>query len=209
VTGVSGHAARPDGVSAVEKALVVKEAIDAFKRDRESASDCATVNLGIFRGGVHPAVIPGDAEMQLNMCYPMADALASDAAGFGFSARPVRERFERLIREREASDPWLSGHPSEIEWIKDLIPFELPTDHWLVREMAETHQEVLGSPTVPYVHPAWSDACYLPRFHQVPMVLYGSGTEGKAHSADEYGEVERILGCSRVLASYLYRKLSA
>src|SRR5205085_9121635 len=32
VQGVSGHASRPDGVSAIEKALVIKEAIDGFKR---------------------------------------------------------------------------------------------------------------------------------------------------------------------------------
>lgn len=209
VEGVSGHASRPDGVSAIEKALVVKEAIDRFKREREAASDCGAVNLGIFRGGVHPAVIPGDAEMQLNMSYPISDAQAAEAAGHGFGARPVREQFETLIREREAADPWLSRHPCEIDWIKDLIPFEFPNGHWLVRELADTHREVLGEPTEPYVHPAWSDACYLPRFHGTPIVLYGSGTEGKAHTADEYGEVERILACSRVLAAFLYRKLAA
>ena len=58
-------------------------------------------------------------------------------------------------------------------------------------------------------NPAWSDACYLPRFREMPIVLYGAGTEGKAHSADEYGEVQRILDCSRVLAAFLYRKLAA
>lgn len=209
VEGVSGHAARPDGVSAIEKALVVKGAIDRFKQEREAASNCGTVNLGIFRGGVHPAVIPGDAEMQLNMSYPIADAHAAEAAGQGFGARPVRERFEVLVREREAGDPWLRSQPCEIDWIKDLIPFEFPAEHWLVRELAETHREVLGAPAEPYVHPAWSDACYLPRFHGTPIVLYGAGTEGKAHSSDEYGEVQRILDCSRVLAAFLYRKLAA
>jgi acetylornithine deacetylase len=206
--GVAGHASRPDGVSAIEKALLVKEAIDRFKREREAASDRAVVNLGIFRGGTHPAVIPGDAEMQLNMCYPIDDARAAEAAGRGFGARPVMERFEALIREREAADPWLRDHPAEITWIKDLIPFELPADHWLVRELGETCREVLGREAEPYVNPAWSDACYLPRFQGTPMVLCGAGSPGKSHGPDEYGEVERILECSRVLAAFLFRKLS-
>ncbi|MBM3458159.1 MAG: M20/M25/M40 family metallo-hydrolase [Armatimonadetes bacterium] len=209
VVGVPGHASRPDGVSAIEKALVVKEGIDQLKREREAASDRATVNLGIFRGGVHPAVIPGSAELELNMCYPISDALASEAAGSGFNGSILMRRFEELVRAREQQDPWLQAHPVEITWVKDLLPFEFAEDHWLVQELADTHAAVLGRPAEPYVHPAWSDACYLPRFRRIPVVLYGAGTDSQPHGAGEYGEVERILDCSRVLAHFLYRKLAA
>ena len=108
VPGVSGHAARPDGVSAREKALVVKEALDAFKRDRESSRKHAAVNLGILRAGIHPAVIPGEAFLALNMSYPIADARAAEEAGAGFGGAPIRADFERRIRERESQDPFLA-----------------------------------------------------------------------------------------------------
>lgn len=209
VTGRAGHASGTDGVSAIEKALVLKEALDAFKRERERNSTCATVNLGIFRGGIHPAVIPGEAEMQLNLCYPIADARAAAESGAGFGGTQVRARFEELLRARETTDAWLREHPARVTWVKDLLPFETPAEHDLVRDLAETHQAVLGRVTEPYVHPAWSDACYLPRFHQVPTVLYGAGTPGKAHSPNESARVEDILDCSRVLAAFLYRRLAA
>jgi acetylornithine deacetylase len=208
VTGVSGHAARPDGVSAIEKALVIKQALDRFKRERESTSDKAIVNLGVFRGGTHPALIAGDALMSLNMCYPISDTLKAEEAGMGFGGKQIMAKFEKIIREQEQTDAWLSGHPAEIVWVKDLIPFELEADHPFTQQLAATHQQILGEAPEIYISPAWSDGCYLPRFCNIPTLVYGAGTPGKAHSADEFAEVERIINCSKVLAAYLYRQLS-
>ena len=219
VTGVSGHAARPDGISAIEKALVIKQALDRFKLERESTSDKAIVNLGVFRGGTHPALIAGNALMSLNMftsftddfvlrCYPISDALKAEGAGVGFGGRQIMEKFEEMIHEQEQTDAWLSEHPAEIVWVKDLIPFELEADHPFTRQLAAMHQQILGESPEIYVSPAWSDACYLPRFCNIPTLVYGAGTPGKSHSADEFAEVERIINCSKVLAAYLYRQLS-
>jgi len=60
VHGQGGHAAAPGGVNAIDKAVIVKGALDAFKQERETAG-AGPVNLGIFRAGVHPAVIPAEA----------------------------------------------------------------------------------------------------------------------------------------------------
>lgn len=209
VPGVSGHAASPLGISAIEKALVVKEALDQFKRDREASRRFAQVNLGIFRAGTHPALIPGEALLALNLSYPIEDALAAQEAGAPFGGGPIRMDFERRIRQREASDPFLAEHPSTITWVKDLIPFETPASHPLVTTLAETHRRILGSDPEITVSGAWSDACYLPWLCGIPTVVYGAGTPGKAHSADEYAEVERIVNCSKVLAAYLCQRLAA
>jgi len=209
VTGISGHAARPDGISAIEKALVIKQALDQFKKQRESTSDKAIVNLGVFRGGTHPALIAGDAMMNLNMCYPISDALKAEKEGAGFGGRQVMTKFEEMIHAQEMTDAWLSENPSEIVWIKDLIPFELEEDHPFTQELAKMHQQILGNVPEIYVSPAWSDGCYLPRFCNIPTLVYGAGTPGKAHSADEFAEIDRIINCSKVLAAYLYKRLSA
>ena len=209
VQGKSGHAARPGSVSAIEKALVVKEALDAYKREREGLGPGRSVNLGVFRGGTHPAVVAGSAVMSLNMSYPAADAFEAEAAGQGFGNAPGREWFEALVRARAGEDEWLREHPPEIDWIKDLIPFELPEEHALVRELAATIQGVLGTPAGVGVNPAWSDACYLPRFAGTPAVVCGAGVPGQAHTAAEYNEPHRIVDCGRVLAAFLYEKLAA
>lgn len=208
VQGKSGHAARPGSVSAIEKALVVKEAIDAYKREREGLGPGRSVNLGLFRGGTHPAVVAGSAVMSLNMSYPAADALAAEAAGQGFGNAPGRERFEALVSARATEDEWLREHPPVIDWIKDLIPFELPEEHALVRELAVTIERVVGKPAAVGVSPAWSDACYLPRLAGTPAVVCGAGVAGQAHTAAEYNEPHRIVDCGRVLAAFLYEKLA-
>jgi acetylornithine deacetylase len=209
VAGRSGHPAAPGNVSAIEKALVVKEAIDRYRSEREALGPGRNVNLGLFRGGTHPAVVAGEAVMSLNMSYPFADAEAAGAAGKGFGNGPERERFEALVGERAGRDPWLREHPPVVEWIKDLIPFELPPAHPLVGELAEAHRRVLGREPAIGVNPAWSDACYLPRFAATPAVVYGAGTPGQAHSAGEYAETWRIVDCARVLADFLARRLRA
>jgi acetylornithine deacetylase len=209
VEGKSGHPAHSGSVSAIEKALAVKEAIDHYRQERESLGPGRNVNLGIFRGGVHPAVVAGSASMSLNMSYPAPDAFAAEAAGAGFGNKPGRERFESLIRERAESDEWLRTHPPVIDWVKDLIPFELPESHPLVQRLAATHREVLGSEPAISVNPAWSDACYLARQGATPSLVYGAGTPGQAHSAGEYAEVERIVHTTRVLTAFLYQALHA
>jgi acetylornithine deacetylase len=209
VDGKSGHPAHQGSVSGVEKALVVKEAIDQYRHERESLGPGRNVNLGIFRGGTHPAVVAGSASMSLNMSYPAADAVAAEAAGHGFGNLPGRQRFEALVRDRSATDEWLREHEPRIDWIKDLIPFELPEDHPLIQRLAAAHRDALGRAPAISVNPAWSDACYLARQGATPTVVYGAGTPGQAHSAGEYAEVERIVETTRVLTAFLYRELHA
>jgi acetylornithine deacetylase len=209
VEGRSGHPARAGSVSAIEKALVAKEAIDRYKLEQEGLGEGRNVNLGVFRGGIHPSVVAGAALMSLNMSYPAADAVAAEAAGRGFGNAPGRERFEALVQERCRQDPWLREHPPRIDWIKDLIPFELPETHPLVQDLAAAHRQVLGQEPAVVVNPAWSDACYLPRFAGTPAVVYGAGTPGQAHSAGEYAETWRIVDCARVLTAFLYQQLRA
>jgi acetylornithine deacetylase/succinyl-diaminopimelate desuccinylase-like protein len=195
VRGQGGHAAGPGGVNAIDKAVLVKGAVDAFKRERESAQAGARVNLGIFRAGVHPAIIPAEALLAFNASTTIADDSAK-----------VRARFEQVLRDHEARDEWLRDHPAAVEWIKDLAPYETPADHWLVRDLASAHQRVLGQPRKVDVNPAWSDACWLAR-EGVPTVNYGAATPGQPHSDGEYAELSRMVDCCKVLTAFLYEQL--
>jgi len=197
VRGQGGHAAGPGGVNAIDKAVCVKGALDAFKREREAAQKGARVNLGIFRAGTHPAVIPTDALLAFNASTTVKDDSAK-----------VRARFEQMLREHEARDEWLRGHPAAIEWIKDLAPYETPADHWLVRDLASAHVRVLGQAAKVELNPAWSDACWLAR-EGIPTVNYGAGTPGQAHSDGEHAELSRIVDCCKVLTAFLYEQLQA
>jgi acetylornithine deacetylase len=209
VEGKEGHAAYGTGVSALEKALVVKGAIDRFKRDREAARPNARVNLGIFRAGVHPAVVPGSAYLSLNVVYEVDEAAAAQRRTGVWGAAPLRDDFERRIRAVEAGDDWLREHPSRIEWVKDLIPFSMPEDLVLASKLAHAHQDATGK-SAAYEHMVgWTDACYYAALAGIPTVLYGPARHGAAHTADESVEIDALVEATAGLALFLLRELSA
>jgi len=209
VEGREAHSASGRGVSAIEKALVVKRGIDAFSEERRCAHPDAVVNLGIFRAGVHPAVVPGSAYLSLNIVYEVEEAQEAEARGLGWGGMPLRRRFEDLIRRAEAQDPWLAEHPSRITWVKDLLPYRTDPDAPLVRELADVVREILGMDPVVQEIPAWGDAAYLARLGGMPTVMFGPGKGEKCHSPDEYVEISDLIAATEVLAVYIARRLGA
>ncbi len=208
VTGKMGHAARGSGVSGIEKGLLVKRGIDAFKLERETARPNCRVNLGIFNSGVHAAVVPGAAYMSMNIVYDVEEAEQAQADGRGWSGAPIRERFEQVIREHEADDEWLREHPSEITWVKDLIPFEQDSaDPWVVK-MEETYREVLGESPVVDKMMAWSDAAFPCALGGISTILMGPSLSSEPHGPAEHIVIEDMVHCTQVLAVFLARTLS-
>ncbi len=207
VTGQEGHAAYGTGVSALDKALIVKSAIDDFGNGRLAARpDCRT-NIGILDCGVHPAVVPGKARMSLNMVYHYDEALSAEQAGHSFGAGPIREGFEAAIAGADAGDEWLSGHPSRVEWVKDLVPFSVPEDAPAIQRLATMHGEMIGT-TPEFNHMVgWSDACYYAHHAGTPTVLFGPGKSGFAHSPDEHVEIDSLVNVCKVLACFLAEEM--
>lgn len=209
VTGKEGHAAYGTGVSAIEKGLVVKSAIDGFKHDRESARPQARVNLGIFHAGVHPAVVPGKAYLSLNTVYEVDEAAEAQATTGTWGAGPLREDFARRVRAAEAQDEWLREHPSEIVWVKDLIPYAEPAELESAQRLADAFEQVTGhEPTCEHML-GWSDAAYYSALADMPTILFGPAEEGVAHTPEEYVRIDSLVTATQVLALFLGRELKA
>jgi len=208
IQGRSGHAAR-GGVNAIDKAVRVKAGLDAFKERREAANPDALVNLGIFRAGEHPAVVPGEAELGLNIVYSIAEAAENDRVRGRWCGDAVREDFEQSVHAAEIGDPWLAEHPSTVEWIKDLVPFETPSSSLLVRELEAAGRSALGRPLDVGIMSAWGDAANLARYAGVPSVFFGPGTTEAAHAANESVAIRDLIDCAKVVATFLCMRLHA
>lgn len=207
VTGRTAHAAMGGGISAVDKAIFVKRAIDDFKAERECRFPDAKLNLGVFRAGVHPAVVPGHADLSLNIVYKLEEADEAERASTGWGGGPIRQAFEDALAARDAEDDWLSVHPSEIVWVKDLIPFQTPEDSALVTGLATAFEETVGRR--PEIGPiaAWGDAAWLARKMDMPAVMFGPGVEPCCHAPDEYIEISHLTDGCKALALFLFRML--
>lgn len=209
VEGREGHAAHGTGVSAIDKGCVVKQAIDRFKAEREGARPDCRVNIGIFRSGVHAAVVPGSAYMSLNIVYDVEEAAEAEAAGHPWGGAPIRARFEEMIREAEAADEWLAEHPSEIVWVKDLVPFDGSEDDPLARLMGEAVRAELGREPQFDRMMAWSDACWPAARGGIPTVLFGPALGGEAHGPREHIMIDDLVAGAAVLAAALAGVLGA
>ena len=208
VSGQGGHAA-VGGISAIDKGLVVKSAIDNFKQERESRCPDSKVNLGIFNSGVHSAVVPSSAYLSLNIVYKLLEARKAEAEESLFGGVQIRKAFERAVRKCEEKDQWLKEHTSDIEWVKDLLPFETPKNDPLVQGLRSTFVDTLGTEPEVSTMSAWLDGAWIYHFADTPTVSFGSGKEGTAHADIEYVVIEDMENCAKVLACFLYRQLTS
>jgi len=207
VIGHSAHAASGKGVSAIEKALVVKRAIDQLKAERESLYPEAKVNLGVFRAGAVPALVPGSAYLSMNIVYKLEEAMAAERPAGGYGAKGVQRRLTELVTRYEDEDEWLREHRSRIEWVKDLIPFETPQETEIVQRMGEVYKTVLNQAPVLDRIVGWSDASYYSRLARMPTFLFGPGNEETPHTPYEYVEIENLINACKVITLFLYREL--
>jgi acetylornithine deacetylase len=208
VPGEAGHAARGTGVNAIDKAILIHQAISDFKAEREAQRPTARLNLGLMRGGIHPAVVPAEARLEMNIVYELDEAEASKQATGVWGAALLRQQYERYIRAAENNDQWLRDHPCEIEWIKDLVPFDEPQEQPLVQRFIDTFTNVTGrGPTVNRLV-AWSDACWPSAVGGIPTFLYGPSAPNSPHTDNEYVEIAALLRCVKVLSVFLLRELT-
>ncbi|MCD6350590.1 MAG: M20/M25/M40 family metallo-hydrolase, partial [Armatimonadetes bacterium] len=189
VEGREGHAASSTGVSAIEKALVIKQGLDEFKRRREELYPDARVNLGVFNAGTHPAVVPGLADLQLNIVYRLEDARASVEAGHPWGAALLREEFTAAVMKAAATDEWFADHPPQVGWIKDLIPFEEPLDSPWLAALQQAYREATAEEPELHFMIGWTDASYYSALAGIPTFLIGPSADGAAHSPTEQVEL--------------------
>ena len=208
VAGEAGHAAFGTGVNAIEKAALMQQAIYDFKRRREAQRPNARLNLGVLRGGIHPAVVPAEARLEMNIVYELDEAAASKEATGVWGAALLRDEYERCIRAAEQNDEWLRQHPSHITWIKDLVPFDEPEDQPLVHRLGDAFESVTGAKPAIDRTLGWSDACWPSAVGGVPTVLYGPSDQTTPHTDNEYVEIAALLRCTKVLSVFLLRELT-
>jgi acetylornithine deacetylase len=115
----------------------------------------------------------------------------------------VRERFEEVIRAAEAEDEWLAENPSEIVWVKDLVPFDQPDDDPWAQRLAGAMDAELGREPEFNRMMAWSDAAFPAALGGIPTLLFGPALAGEPHGPTEHIMIDDMLECSAALASFL------
>lgn len=207
VPGKAGHGSFNGAVNAIEKARVALQGWGRFVESRrKNRPDCPT-NLGVFRSGSHPAVVPHEAFLSMNINYALEEAELSEQQGRGWGASLCLEQLEKAIEVACARDEWLSKNQPVIELVKDLYPFNTPTDDPFAVLIQRAAEDVMGEPCAPVTMPAWFDGAHFAVQREVPVVGFGGGLSGQAHSATEHVMIDHLVTEAKMIAVVASRYL--
>lgn len=207
VFGKAGHAAA-GAVNAIDKAVQVKLSIDKMAERRQAMKPAQLMNLGIFRSGTLPAVVPHHAHLEYNINYALAEAQAAKDAGKGWGAALVREQFEAAVQAPAKDDPWLEANSSKVFWIKDLYPFATDVSEPIVKAARLAYQTVLRQDRQPAPMGAWFDAAHISIHSGIPVVGMGGGASGTAHTSLEYISIEDMVADAKAVALAIHAFLA-
>ena len=206
VRGRAGHGSM-GGVSAVDKLLLVKGALDQLKAERARTHPGYAVNVGALRAGLAPWTVPNHGWLTANINYTREEMI-EQPDGHGAA---VRERLEALIAEICREDEWLREHAPEILWVKDLPAFgsadtATPADFDVLAAAAEEALTIAaGAPPQRADLPAWADAVHLSRTGRMPVAGMGAGEPGASHTATEYNRLSNVLHSAAAVAMTVIR----
>lgn len=198
----AGGAGNAAGVNAVEKGMLVVQAIQQLEQEWGLTKQNPAFPPGVFT--ITPAFFHADsglpsvgylahrARIGVLVWYPPAVDPAS-----------IRAEIEAQIHHAAQLDSWLRDHPPRLVWESNWPAFETPEDAALVRRLVADRAAVLGP--VPaglrdtHGFIASCDATYFTK-RGIPALAFGPGDLGCAHAVDEHVLLSQLTDAARILA---------
>ncbi len=217
VRGLSAHGCvREEGVSAVEKFVPLVAALRRLEAER-----CGVGGAGSIDGARQQASAAGDPQGPLfaghRLPWPIEvgtvragdwassvpDTLVAEGrygVAVGEDVDAARRAFELAIARAAAADPWLAGHPPDVEWWGGRFdPAVTAVEDPIVTAVAGSLAAVTGSaPPVEGVTYG-ADMRLLVNVARIPTVLFGPGDVRVAHMPDEYVPIDDLLAAAQTL----------
>ena len=184
--GRAVHSSIPEqGVNAIEHMAKVIEALGRYRLEilgRPEHAMCGTgrISPGVINGGDIAAIVPDRCRLEIDRRITPDDTRES-----------VIEDLRRHLDPLAEADPDFSYDLSEPTW--DVGSLDTPTDSPVVQAMSAGALS-LGLAPEPVAFPAATDGPNL----GVPSVICGPGQIGRAHTVDEYVEIEEVITSVRL-----------
>jgi acetylornithine deacetylase len=209
VPGRAAHASqRREGVSALDKLLVVLRGLDADEASRNVAETDPLMSalglpyptiIGIVHGGEWASTVldsvVADGRYGVRLGQSPADAAAD---------------LRRAIDAVNASDAFLREHPATVEIVGGQFGSgRVPSDHPLPAGLAAVAERMTGRRPSLLGEPYGADMRLFIDEGDTPCVIYGPGDVKVAHSADEHVPLDEVETCAKVLAAWVVEELNA
>lgn len=207
VPGRAAHGAlRHEGVSALEKLMLVYGHLMDFERERNACvgdprfgSNPApyAICIGTVRGGEWASSVP-----------EVVRAEGRFGVGVRENVRAARRLFEAQVAGCCARDDFLRENPIRVEWWGgQFAPCETPEDARIVKVARSVARDLGVGPGGLAAVPYGSDLRHLVNAGSTPGVLFGPGDVANAHREDESIGVAELVNGARAVALAVTRFL--
>jgi acetylornithine deacetylase len=200
VKGRSAHGGtRYEGVSAIEKSMLVVQAIARLEKERNDRITDPLyaklpipipINIGVIEGGKWPSSVADLVKLEGRMGVAPGEAM-DDA----------RAEMEAALKRLAEQDPWFAEHPVELEWFgARWVPGAVAEDHPLMDLLQKSFVSVTGKPAVVEASPWGTDGGLLTVLADTPAIVVGPGVTQVAHYPNEYIELDAVFQCAEIYA---------
>ena len=200
VPGKAAHgAARNQGESALEHFIPIFQALLAWEKERNETlshplydhlENKFPISVGLVQAGNWASTVP-------------ESLVAEGRLGFlpGETIEGMQRQTEDLVASVATKSPWLRDHPPTVEWFGgQFASAEVAPDSELVKTVSRAHEIASNEPVIIEGVAYGADMRLFTEIGDMPTVMYGGGDVRLAHAADEYIELDEVLGAAETLA---------
>ncbi|MDQ1145393.1 acetylornithine deacetylase [Bacillus sp. SORGH_AS 510] len=205
VKGRAAHGGtRYEGVSAIEKSLLVIQRLQQLEKDRNAKINDPLfknipipipINIGKINSGEWPSSVPDTAIIEGRMGVSPEEKIQS-----------AKLEMEACLQELNEKDVWFHDNPLQIEWFGGRwLPGSLESDHPLMTALTQSFIDVKKETPIIEASPWGTDGGILSTVGDTPVIVFGPGITETAHDANEHIDLEDLFTSSEIIALTLLR----
>jgi acetylornithine deacetylase len=203
VTGKSAHGGtRYEGVSAIEKSVVVIEKVRDLEKLRNSRIDDplyqsipipVPINIGKVSGGNWPSSVPDQVILEGRIGVAPEEEMED-----------VKQEFEDFIKSLGEFDDWFIINPVEVTWFgARWVPGTINLDHKAMKLLENSYEKVRQQKPVIEASPWGTDGGLFTKVGGIPTIIFGPGTTEVAHYPNEFIILDHMVEAAEILANMM------
>lgn len=201
VEGRSAHGGtRYEGVSAIDKAWKIYEAIMKLEATRNAAikdplykhvSIPLPINVGKIQGGSWPSSVPDLVTLEGRIGVGPHEAM-----------NEVKQQLFACIKKANDQDDWLCEHPAQLEFFgAQWVPNYMERDHPFVTVLINNFQSVYNREIAIEASPWGTDGGLLGTVGGIPTLIIGPGETKVAHYPNEFIDLNEVMKAAKLFAN--------
>ena len=200
IEGRSAHAGtRYEGVSAIEKAILVHQAILELETKRNARITDPLykhlpipipINIGKIQGGSWPSSVPDLVTMEGRIGVAPNETMEL-----------VKKELKECLEEVCTNDDWLKKNPVRLKFFgAQWVPNAVDSNHPFANLLKKSFEEVYKKSVIVEASPWGTDGGLLGTVGGITTIVIGPGETKLAHYPDEFIDLSEMVKASKVFA---------